>query len=100
MMDADMVAFRTSYGIPLVTSSQITLVADSTVCARAGQAMDALASTMDPTSRPAATIPLWVYQIGTTYYAVVDTLSSNTNDADFIYLFDSSWIFKGVSFVQ
>lgn len=100
MMDSDMADFRATYSMPLVTASQIALVADSAVCVSAGQAMDALASTMDPTPRPAATIPLWVYQIGTSYYAVVDTLSPNDNDADFIYLFDSSWNFKGFSFVQ
>jgi len=99
-MDADMSDFRTSYNIPLVTSSQIILVTDSTTCARAGQAMDAFASTIDPTSRPAATTPLFVFQIGTQSFAVVDLLSPNDNDADFIYLFDSLWNFKGVSFVQ
>ncbi len=99
MMGPSHAGYRTSLSIPLVTAAQITLVTDSTVCARAGQAMDALARTVDPAPRPPSTIPLFVFQIGTSY-AVIDLLSPNDNDADFIYFFDPSWNFTGVSFSQ
>lgn len=99
MMGSDWAAYRTSFSLPLVTPTQITLASDSTVCARADQAMDAHARTVDPAPRPASTIPLYVFQIGTSY-AVVDLLSPNDNDADFIYFFGPSWNFTGVSFSQ
>lgn len=67
--------------------------------ARAGQAMDAYARTIDPAPRPASAIPLFVFQIGTSF-AVVDLLSPNDNDADFMYFFSPTWDFKGTAFVQ
>ncbi|MGI8400220.1 MAG: hypothetical protein ACR2NS_01265 [Gemmatimonadaceae bacterium] len=98
-MDSDMVDFRARYSLPLVTPAQITFVSDSTVCARAGAAMDAFASTFDTTARPASTVPLYVFQVGTSF-AVVDLLTPNKSDADFIYFFGPSWNFTGVSFMQ
>jgi len=99
MMSPEHAASRTAYSLPLVASAQIALVSDSTVCARAGQAMDAFARTVDSTSRPPSTLPLFVFQIGTSY-AVVDLLSPNDEDADFIYFFGSSWNFTGTAFSQ
>jgi hypothetical protein len=99
MMRPDWANYRASFGLPLVTSQQIALVSDSTICATAGQTMDAHARTVDPAPRAPSTVPLFVFRIGTSY-AVVDLLSPNTNDADFIYFFDSSWNYKGVSFSQ
>ena len=90
---------RTSNHLPLVKSSQITLVTESTVCSRAGQAMDSLGHARDGVTRPPSTIPLFVFQIGTSY-AVVDLLSPNDNDADLIYFFGPSWNFSGISFSQ
>jgi hypothetical protein len=99
MMGPNWTEYRTSFRLPLVTSAQVTLVSDSTVCARAGQAMDAHALTVDPAPRPRSTIPLFVFQIGTSY-AVVNLLSPNETDADFIYFFGPSWNFTGTSFSQ
>jgi hypothetical protein len=99
MMDSDMVEFRSSYSIPLVTPAEISFVSDSTVCANAGVAMDALGLAIDSTSRAPSAISLFVFQIGTSY-AVVDLLSHNTNDADFIHIFSSSWVYKGTAFIQ
>lgn len=99
MMRPEWASYRASFGLPFVTPKQIVLVSDSTVCANAGRAMDAFARTIDPAPRAPSTIPLFVFQIGTSY-AVVDLLSPNTNDADFIYFFDSMWNYKGVSFSQ
>jgi hypothetical protein len=90
---------RTSNHLPLVKSSQISLVTDSTVCSRAGQAMDSLGYARDGVTRPPSTIPLFVFQIGTSH-AVVDLLSPNDNDADLIYFFGPSWRFGGISFSQ
>ena len=90
---------RTSNHLPLVKSSEITLVTDSTVCSRAGQAMDSLGHARDGVTRPPSTIPLFVFQIGTSH-AVADLLSPNDNDADLIYFFGPSWRFSGISFSQ
>jgi hypothetical protein len=99
MMSPEHSASRTGNSLPVVTSAQITLVADSTVCSRAGQAMDSLSHARDGVTRPPSTIPLFVFQIGTSH-AVVDLLSPNDNDADLIYFFGSSWNFTGISFSQ
>jgi hypothetical protein len=99
MMDSDQADVRAHFALPLVTPAQITLVSDSTVCARAGQAMDAYSRTVDPTPRGPSTIQLYVFQVGSSF-AVVDTLTPNDADADFIYFFDASWNFTGFAFVQ
>jgi hypothetical protein len=99
MMSPEHSASRTGHSLPLVTSAQITLVTDSTLCSTAGQAMDSVSHARDGVTRPPSTIPLYVFQIGTSY-AVVDLLSPNDNDADFIYFFGASWNFTGVSFSQ
>ncbi|MGI8400224.1 MAG: hypothetical protein ACR2NS_01285 [Gemmatimonadaceae bacterium] len=61
--------------------------------------MDDFARTMDPTPHPASTIPLYVFQIGTSH-AIVDLLSPNDAGADFIYFFGPSWGFTDVAFSQ
>jgi len=99
MMLPEHTATRTRKSLPLVTSAQITVVTDSTVCSRAGQAMDSLGYARDGVTRPPSTIPLYVFQIGASY-AVVDLLSPNDNDADLIYFFGPSWNSTGISFSQ
>lgn len=101
MMAADQQPVRTSFSLPLVTSSQISLVSDPSVCARAGQALDSLANAWVPRSPPLppSTTSLYVFQIGTSY-AVVDLISPNENDADFVYFFDSLWSYTGVGASQ
>jgi hypothetical protein len=101
MMTADQQPLRTTFGLPLVTSSQITLVTDPTVCGRAGQALDSLARAWVPTSPglPPSTTPLYVFQIGTSY-GLVDLESANENDADFIYFFGSLWNHTGIGASQ
>src|SRR6185503_7039789 len=99
MMQDDEADLRTSLSVPLVNSSQITLVSDSTACALAGQAIDSLAHAINPVQHTPASIPLFVFQIGTSY-AIVDLLSTNGNDAEFIHFFSTSWQYTGTAFVQ
>lgn len=101
MMAPDQQPVRTRFGLSLVTSSQITLASDPTVCTRAGQALDSLARAWVPTSPglPPSTTPLYVFQIGTSY-GVVDLDSVNENDADFIYFFGTLWNHTGTAASQ
>jgi hypothetical protein len=99
MMQADEAGLRTSMSVSLVDTSQIVLVTNSTVCVQAGQALDSLAYAINPVTHSPASIPLFVFQIGTSY-AIVDLLSPNANDAEFIHFFSSSWQYTGTSFVQ
>jgi hypothetical protein len=101
MMAADQGTFRTKYSLPLVDSTQITLVSDSTVCARAGQALDSLARVWEPTAPgPASTAPLYVFKIGTMSYALVDAEYIDDDDFEAILFFGSDWSYKGSSVSQ
>ena len=100
LMDADQANFRAQHKVPLVDPNSITLVSDPAVCEQAGRAMDSFARTIDPHGKhKPSTIPLYVYQVGE-MHVVVDLLSPNDNDADFLYFFDDSWKSAGVAFVQ
>lgn len=97
MMDtaAARTALRTKLQLPLVAASQITLVTDSTVCARAGQAADSVfkvwepSQTLDPT-----TDPLYVIKIGTSY-AVADLNNVDDGESDFVFIFGPLWEYRG-----
>lgn len=97
MMDtaAARTALRTSLQLPVVPASQITLVTDSTVCARAGQAADSVfkvwepSSTLDPT-----TAPLYVIKVGTSY-AVTDLNNVDDGESDFVFIFGPLWEYRG-----
>ncbi len=92
---------RARFSLPLVTPTQITLVSDPVVCARAGEAMIALARTWVPTAPdgPPPTTPLYVFRVGTSY-AVVNLDSGNTADADFIFYFSPTWNHTGIGASQ
>jgi len=69
-MDSDVgqAQARAEFGIPLVSPSEITLVADSATCALAGQAVDSLLHAWHPTATiPPWQVPLYVFKIGTSY---------------------------------
>jgi hypothetical protein len=101
MMASDQQPIRTRFSLPLVTPSQVVLVSDPAVCARAGQALDSLANRWVPRSPPLppSTVPLYVFQVGGSY-GVVDLASLNANDGDFIFFFGSLWNYSGVAFSQ
>jgi len=97
MMDtaAARAALRTKLQLPVVSASQITLVTDSTVCARAGQAADSVfkvwepSATLDPT-----TAPLYVIKVGTSY-AVTDLNNVDDGESDFVFIFGPLWEYRG-----
>jgi hypothetical protein len=70
--DEDAMRLRARFNLPVVPSSQILLVSDSTVCAKIGAAADSMMTLWDPTDPAvASTIPVYVIQIGSSY-AMVD----------------------------
>lgn len=71
LMDSNQAQARLEFGVPLVAPSEITLVADSATCARAGQAVDSLLYVWHPTATiPPWQAPLYVFKIGTSYAAM------------------------------
>jgi hypothetical protein len=94
LMGADGAAARAHLSLPIVDSSQITLVIDPVVCARAGQALDSLNHAMQPdaTIPPPDTLPLYVIQVGTSF-AVADLNSQSTGDFDYLLFFGPLWQF-------
>jgi hypothetical protein len=98
MMTPEGASLRTKFALPLVDSSQISLVSDPVVCARAGQALDSLATVWAPTTHGLhpSTGLLFVYKVGTSY-AVIYQNSGPDLDGDIIYFFGSSWVYKGVA---
>lgn len=98
MMDtaAGRTALRTTLNLPVVAASQITLVTDSAVCARAGQAADSVASVWDPTlTLSPTTDPLYVIKVGTSY-AVADLNNVDDGDGDFVFIFGPLWEYRGI----
>jgi hypothetical protein len=96
MMGQAYARLRTNVGVPQVDTSQVSLVSDPVLCARAGQALDSLGTMWAPTSHGPhpSTGSLYVFRVGTSY-AVVLLHPSNTGDGDPIMFFDTSWAYTG-----
>jgi hypothetical protein len=97
MMTPEGASLRTKFALPLVDSSQISLVSDPVICARAGQALDSLSTVWAPATHGPhpSTGLLFVYKIGTSYAVIYQNPGSNL-DGDVIYFFASSWAYTGV----
>jgi hypothetical protein len=89
-------ALRNGLGLPLATSSEITLVSDSTICAHAGVAIDSVALDSDPTQMlsPASSAPLYVFRIGQAF-GVFDGTVHNDHFA-FMFFFGPVWEFLSI----
>lgn len=86
---------RAQFGVPLVTPAEITLVADSATCVRAGQVVDSLLHKWNPTATiPARTVPIYVYKIGTSYAAAEP--GTDPPAPYWVMFFTSVWGFKAV----
>lgn len=83
---------RMAFRLPLVRPTEVHVVSDPAICARAVQAMTPLRKSG---RRPYTS--LRVYQIGTSY-ATIDT--ETDGDYDAIYFFDSTWHMSGSEFAQ
>lgn len=96
MMSPAGAQLRTNVGVPQADSSQVSLVSDPVLCARAGQALDSLGTVWAPTSHGPhpSTGSLYVFRVGTSY-AVVLLHPSNTGDGDPMMFFDTSWAYTG-----
>lgn len=96
MMTPASARLRTAVGVAQVDSTQISLVSDPVLCARAGQALDSLATVWAPTSHGPhpSTASLYVFRVGTSY-GVIYLHPSNTGDRDPIMFFDTSWAYTG-----
>jgi hypothetical protein len=97
MMGPDGAPARAHLGLGIVDTTQILIVSDSAICARAGQALDSLNLALNPgaTIPPPDTLPLYVLQVGSSF-AVADLNYSSTNDFDHLFFFTSLWQFMNV----
>jgi hypothetical protein len=97
MMGPDSTGVRAYIGLGIVDTAQIALVSDSTICARAGQALDSLNLVLKPgvTIPPADTLPLYVLQVGSSF-AVADLNYRSANDFDHLFFFTALWQFMNV----
>lgn len=94
MMTSESAALRSTLAIPLVDSSQIVLVSDNRICARAGQALDSLATVWAPTSHGAhpSSGALYVFNVGTSFGVVyVDPRNKRTP----VFFFNVAWAYTG-----
>jgi hypothetical protein len=100
MMGADRGPTRASIGLPLVDTSQVTLVSDPAICARAGQALDSLNHALRPEVAipPPDTLPLYVLRVGS-FYAVADLNYPSSNHYDFLFFFGALWQFLSMRLV-
>jgi len=97
IMGSDGAAARAHLGLPIVDSSQITLVSDPAICARAGQALDSLNHAANPgaTIPPVDTLPLYVLKVGSSF-AVADLNYPSAQHFDYLFFFGSLWQFLNV----
>jgi hypothetical protein len=87
-------ALRISLSVPVVSSSRVTLVSDSTTCARALQVQDSVIAASNPSYvTPYPSRNLYVIQVGT-YYASLDT-HANKAEWKSVYFWDDQWRFLG-----
>ncbi len=87
-------ALRISLTVPVVSSSQVTLVSDSTLCGRALQVQDSVISASNSAyTAPFPSRTLYVVKVGT-YYASLDT-HDNTAEWKSVYFWDDHWRFVG-----
>lgn len=95
LMKPESASIRTRFGVPFASASQITLVTDSAVCARAGQALDSLARAWAPNQPqpPADSDPLYVVQLGSDF-AVVDGTTAPTEHYKLVFYFSPLWEFR------
>jgi hypothetical protein len=95
LMKPESAALRTRFAVPFASPSQIVLVSDSTICAKAGEALDSLARNWAPSQPqpPANSNPLYVVQVGS-YFAVVDENGPPPDQSQFIFYFSPLWEFR------
>lgn len=88
---------RNRLGLPLVAPSIVALVSDTTVCARARQAMDSLAHATNPQDpEPASsTAPLYVVSIGD-WFGVYER-NVGIEEPTLIFFFRSLWDYASVA---
>ena len=98
MMSPAGTRLRTAVGVPQADSSQVSLVSDPVLCARAGQALDSLGTAWAPTSHGPhpSTGGMYLFRVGTSY-GVVYLHPLNTVDGDPILFFDTNWAYTGTS---
>jgi hypothetical protein len=98
MMTPANAGLRTAVGVPQVDSTQISLVSDPVICARAGQAVDSLATVWAPTTHGPhpSTASLYVFRVGTSY-GVIYLHPASTADGDPILFFDAAWSYTGTT---
>jgi hypothetical protein len=91
-------ALRRILGVPLVSTSQVTLVTDSVVCAQAGQAVDSVGRLFAPNEpEPAASSdPLYVVQIGSSF-GVLDKNGPIPQHYYHIMYFGPAWEYRSLA---
>jgi hypothetical protein len=95
MMDSSSSVLRTNLQMPLVASSAIVLISDSTVCARAGFASDSIVRVIVPgASHPPTTASLYVIGVGSSF-AVADLNSPADHHPDIVFFFGPLWEYRG-----
>ncbi len=94
-MEPDAAAARDSLGLPLVSFSEIALVSDPAVCARAGEAADSVFRTWSPGVTFTENPPVYVVRVGTSF--VVADLSAPpnpNNEFRTAFVFGPMWVFR------
>jgi hypothetical protein len=92
MMDSSHAQARTEFGVPLVQRSDIALESDSATCVRAGQVVDSLLHSWNPTATvPPWSNPLYVFKIGASHAAMDRSIPNQS--AYWVLFFTSAWAF-------
>lgn len=95
VMDTSHSVLRAKLNLPLVSPSQITLVTDPAICARAGLAADSIFKVWEPTATlDPTTDPIYVITIGTSF-AVADLNNPDDSSFDWVFVFGPLWEYRG-----
>lgn len=89
------VLVRSKIHTPAVPATQVALVTDDSVCARARQALDSLIHATNPNAaNPLPARPLYVIRVGTV--TAINDPSGSAGEYSPIAFFDPLWAFLGV----
>jgi hypothetical protein len=87
--DSATIRYRNEFAdLPVVRDSEVTIVSDSAICARASSALALITPNGDPNTGA------WVFRVGSTRYVVFNFLQKSAR-SPYLVVYDTAWVRKG-----
>jgi hypothetical protein len=87
--DPATITYRNEFAdLPVVPDSEVTIVSDTAVCARASSALALITPNGDPNTGA------WVFRVGSTRYVAFNFLQKSAR-SPYLVVYDTAWVRKG-----